>query len=262
MTQLVLPTYSAGQMSTVKRWLAALGDAAITSYPPLMVLAGWIGVLGGEPLEAERWAALADEADYDMVPVDGTASFESARAMLRAVMCPAGVEQMMRDADVAMAQEPAWSPWRDTALTVSAEAHLLAGDVDRAAALFGESCHRRRPSSATPTRVVNAESELALLAMDRGRWDEATDRVARALAVVEEYRMHDYAASVLAFAAAARLALHDGDFDELDRQLTRAHAGSPVLHVCLPFLAVRSRLQLAKVFLGAWRPRDGAPPAP
>ena len=61
-TQLVLPTYSAGQMSTVKRWLAALGDGDITAYPPLMVLAGWIGVLSGDPLEAERWAAMADEA--------------------------------------------------------------------------------------------------------------------------------------------------------------------------------------------------------
>ena len=40
----------------------ALGDASIAAYPPLMVLAGWIGVLGGEPLEAERWAALADDA--------------------------------------------------------------------------------------------------------------------------------------------------------------------------------------------------------
>ena len=96
--------------------------------------------------------------------------------------------------------------------------------------------------------VVNGESELALLAMDRGRWDEAADRVARALAVVEEYRMHDYAASVLAFAAAARLALHDGDLEEVDRQLTRAMRARPACTYVLPFLAVRSRLHLAKVF--------------
>ena len=57
---------------------------------------------------------------------------------------------MMHDADVAMAQEPAWSPWRDTALTVSAEAHLLTGERDRAAVLFGEAC---KPAwkSETPT---------------------------------------------------------------------------------------------------------------
>ena len=39
-TELVLPTYQAGQMSTVQRWLSALGDSAIEDYPPLAVLAG------------------------------------------------------------------------------------------------------------------------------------------------------------------------------------------------------------------------------
>ena len=247
-TQLVLPTYSAGQMSTVKRWLAALGDGDVTAYPPLMVLAAWVGVLSGDALEGERWAALADDASYDMVPVDGSASFESARAMLRAAMCPAGAAQMMRDADIAIAQEPAWSPWRDTALTVSAEAHLLAGDRDRAAVLFGEASMVGAEIGNTDT-VVNAEAELALLAMDRGRWDEATDRVARALAVVEEYRMHDYAASVIVFAVAARLALHNGAVDELDRQLTRGMRARPSCTYAFPSYAVRSRLHLAKIYL-------------
>ena len=39
--ELTLPTYQAGRMSTVQRWLAALGDAAMQSYPPLAVLAGY-----------------------------------------------------------------------------------------------------------------------------------------------------------------------------------------------------------------------------
>jgi LuxR family maltose regulon positive regulatory protein len=33
-TQLILPTYQAGQLSTVQRWLSVLGDAAIEEYPP------------------------------------------------------------------------------------------------------------------------------------------------------------------------------------------------------------------------------------
>ena len=40
--QLVLPTYQAGRMSTLQRWLSALGDSAIAEYPPLAVLAGWV----------------------------------------------------------------------------------------------------------------------------------------------------------------------------------------------------------------------------
>ena len=115
-TALVLPTYQAGQMSTVQRWLSALGDAAIEEYPPLAVLAGWIALFTGQTAEAQRWAAIVDAASFDLVPADGTASFDSARAMLRAVMCAAGPEQMLADASFAVDQEPPWSPWRDTAL--------------------------------------------------------------------------------------------------------------------------------------------------
>ena len=89
-TELVLPTYQAGQMSTVQRWLSAVGDSAIEDYPPLAVLAGWVTVLTGQTAEAEHWAAIVDAASFDLVPLDGSASFDSARAMLRAVMCPAG----------------------------------------------------------------------------------------------------------------------------------------------------------------------------
>ena len=42
--------------------------------------------------------------------------------------------------------------------------------------------------------------------------------------------MHDYAASVLPFAAAARLAVHRGDLQEAHRQLTQAMRCGPVRH--------------------------------
>ena len=139
-TQLILPTYQAGQMSTVQRWLSALGDAAIEDYPPLAVLAGWIAALTGQTAEAQRWAAILDAASFDLVPLDGTASFDSARAMLRAVMCAAGPaagddrRELRRRPGAAV--EPVARPRRSC---LSGEAHLLTGDVDRAAALFAES---------------------------------------------------------------------------------------------------------------------------
>jgi LuxR family maltose regulon positive regulatory protein len=136
-TQLAIPTYKAGHMSTVQRWLSALGDPAIENFPPLAVLAGWVAALTGQTGEAQRWAALLDAAPFDPAPVAGT-SFDSARRMLRAAMCAAGPEQMMSEASTAVAQEPPWSPWRDTALYLNAEAHLLTGDVDQACALFAE----------------------------------------------------------------------------------------------------------------------------
>ena len=92
-SQLILPTYATGQLATVLRWLADLGDAAVEAYPPLAVLAGWMFALDGQEDNALRWLAFIDSTEFPFVPVDGTASFESARAMLRSIMCPDGPER-------------------------------------------------------------------------------------------------------------------------------------------------------------------------
>ena len=86
-----------------------------------------------------------------------------------------------------------------------------------------------------------------MLAMDRGRWAEAAEHVQRALGAIDETRLHDYAISVLAFAGAARLAAHRGDLNEANRRLTQAMRARPSLTFAIPYLAVRARLQLAKV---------------
>jgi LuxR family maltose regulon positive regulatory protein len=244
---LVLSTYNGGQMSTVQRWLSTLGNSAVEEYPPLAVLAGWVSVLTGQTAEAERWAAIVAASSFDQTPLDGTASFDSARAMLRAVMCASGPDQLMIDASFAVAAEPPWSPWRDTAVLLSAHAHLLADDVDRARALFAEAVTTGSTLGNTDT-VVDGEAELALLAMDQGRWDEAATRVAHALVIIDEHRLQDYAVSVLVFAEAARLAVHRADLEEADQQLTRAMRARPSCTFVLPFLAVRARIQLAKVY--------------
>jgi LuxR family maltose regulon positive regulatory protein len=246
-TALALRTYKAGQISTVQRWLSALGDAAIESYPPLAVLAGWITALGGRAADAQRWAGIVDAASFDLAPQDGSASFKSGRAMWRAFMCAAGPEQMMIDASYALAEEPAWSPWRDNALAIAGEAQLLVGDVGQAAALFRESSLLAAANSNTDSLVVS-EAELALLAMDRAEWVEAGEHLELALDEMDEHGLHDYATCILAFAASARLAVHNGDLDEARRQATQAMRARTSLTFVLSYLAVRVRLQLAKVY--------------
>ena len=247
MTALTLPIYQTGQISIVQRWLDTLGDAAIEGYPPLAVLAAWAMTLTGQTAAAQRWAAIVDAASFDLVPADGSASYASARAMLRAFMCPAGPEQAMADADLAMASEPPWSVWRDQALCASGEAHLLAGDVDRARALFAEAS-AVADVNGNPDMRVFGESQLALLAMDQGRWEEAAGHLELALADAEEHRMYDYVASLLALAGAARLDVHHGDLARANRHLTLAMRTRPTCTFTMPTLAVRVRLQLAKVY--------------
>jgi LuxR family maltose regulon positive regulatory protein len=247
LTQLNLRTYNAGHISTVQRWLSTIGDASIEKFPPLAVHAGWIATLTGETTEAQRWATIIDSASFDPVPPDGTASFESARAMLRAFMCPAGPEQMMADANFAVAQEPPWSRWRDNALTQLAEAHLCAGDEDEAAAAFAEASAAAAALGKTDA-IVSGEAALAQFAMDRGNWAEAKDHLELACATIDERRLHDYVVSALAYAASARLAMHRGDLKEAERQLTRAMRARPTCTFTQPSVAVRLRLQLARLY--------------
>ena len=146
-----------------------------------------------------------------------------------------------------MTEERPWSPWRDQALCLSAEAHLLVGEVEEAVALFAESSALAATTGDTDATILS-ESELALVDMDRGRWEEAVEHEDHALAAIEGTRMHDYATSVLAFAGAARLAVHRGDLQEATRRLTQAMRARPSLTFVLPYLAVRVRLHLAKVY--------------
>jgi LuxR family maltose regulon positive regulatory protein len=46
--ELALPTNDSGQVSTLQRWLRAVGDTNIERYPPLAVMAAWVGVLTGD----------------------------------------------------------------------------------------------------------------------------------------------------------------------------------------------------------------------
>ena len=178
-TALILPTYQAGQISTVQRWLSALGDSAIEEYPPLAVLAGWIAVFTGQTAEAQRWAAIVDAASFDLVPAGrhGVVRLGAGDVASGHVCRRSRADDGRRDASPSP-QEPPWSSWRDTALCLLAEAHLLAGDVDQATALFAESSALAAAMGNTDS-LVDSEAELAVLAMDRGRWAEAAEHVER-----------------------------------------------------------------------------------
>ena len=248
MAGLALPTYQAGQLSTVQRWLSTLGDEAIQTYPPLAVLAAWSAVLTGQTAAAQRWAAFVDSTSFDLVPLDGTASFESSRALLRALMCRDGPTVMMADAHLAVSEEPPWSAWRAPTLLVRAEAQLLYADDGSAKALF-EECHAVAAQFGNVGAIVLSQAELAILAMEGRRWVDAADHVTVALATIDASRLQDHAMSLPAFAAAARLAAHAGDGNEVERQLAQAMRARPTCTVALPYVAVRGRLQLAKVYL-------------
>lgn len=247
-TKLTRQTYQAGQLSTLQRWYRAIGDVNIERYPPLAVHACLASVITGDMPGAMRWAAVVDAASFHPVPADGTASFDSSRAMLRAFMCAAGPGQMVADATFAVAQESAWSPYRDTALWLLAEADLLTGRTDEALGLFAEASATATPMGNSAT-ILSCEAQLAWLAMDHGEWAQAAGRLGMGLATIEERRMDDSVFAIPVFAGAARLSVHRGLMNEARRWLISAMRARPSATYLLPYHAVRLRLQLAKVYL-------------
>lgn len=241
-----LEVYQLGLLTTVQRWYQTIGDRAIEEYPPLAVFAGWITALVGQADDADRWAAVLADASYDLPPDDGSASFDSDRAMLRSFMCAAGPAQAMADARFAVASESSVSPWRDQALILLGEAHLLVGDLDQAEAAFREGTAVAVAHGNTDG-VVLSESELALITMDDGRWVEAAGHVDTALESIDEHGLDDYSVSVMAFAMAARFALHRGDMPAVHRLIARAMRARPACTFAMPYVSVRARLQLAKL---------------
>ena len=160
-------------------------------------------------------------------------------------MCAAGPEQMLADATFAVAHEPPWSLWRDEAVGLLAEALLVTGDVEQGAAAFAETS-ALAATQPTRTRARSARPSSPCWRSTAGRWAEAAERVELALAAIDKYRMHDYAISALAFAVAARVAVHRGDLKEANRLVAVAMRARPTLTFVLPIFAVRARLQLAK----------------
>ncbi|PUB24498.1 LuxR family maltose regulon positive regulatory protein [Promicromonospora sp. AC04] len=253
-TGIVMSLFQTGRIATIERWLRALGDGAVAGYPPLAVLAGYVAVYEGRALDAERWAAVVDDASFDGELNDGSASFDSLRAMFHAMRCPDGPRQMVDDARLALDSEPEWSSWRDTALSLSGAAHLLLGDVESATRQL-ERALEAAVAHGNADTLVFSEAQLAHLDMDRGHWDRARERVQRALAAVEERRIDDYPTSALGFTAAARLSLHLGDRAAMRRHLARGMRARTSCTYATPTLAVRVRLHLART---SWATGDTA----
>jgi LuxR family maltose regulon positive regulatory protein len=94
-----------------------------------------------------------------------------------------------------------------------------------------------------------AHAQLALLAAGRGAWGEAGQRARTAQALVEETGLGDYCTSAIAYAATARVALHEARPDDARAALTRAHRLRPLLDHGLPWLTIQVGLELTRAHL-------------
>ena len=155
---------------------------------------------------------------------------------------------MRADAELAAKTMAAGSFWRAAALLFLGMAHLMAGDPDRADVIFEDQVAEARAAGAMIGACI-ALSQRSLLAIGRGEWDLAGRHLSQARAVARDANIEDYPAVTIMHAAAARMALHQGDRPGAGAELTRAQRLRPALTYAVPHLAVQARTELAQVHL-------------
>ncbi|MGH8823890.1 MAG: LuxR C-terminal-related transcriptional regulator [Jiangellaceae bacterium] len=255
--QLAFPLNRTGRLKTLQAWLDRLDETVMQRHPSLALIAGWSAALSGDAIGAAWWADLAERGPVADGPHDGGTSRESTLRLLHALTCRRGVQQMRKDAEVAVGLESSRSPWRPAALILHGVGTLLAGELDRADEILADAVEAAERLGALPAASV-ALAERSLLAMGRSNWSAARGLSDRARAAVETGHLEEYLLSSITFATVARTALHDGDVAGARQEVIRTQRLRPMLTRAIPWLAVQTMVELARVQFalsdraGAW----------
>ena len=240
------PLYDRGHFATVERRLGRLNPADFERHPSVAILAGWVHLQSGRPADAVRMAAIADGAVDPGVLSHGSGSFESQRALLRAVMCPDGPRRMLADASLAVDEARPDSQWHANALWLQSAAHLLLGNLETADEILGEAVADGEYGA---TLTVGAWALQAGIRIRRGDWDGAgvaADEARRRLVALQS---DDLLSALAVFAVAARVAIRRGDFDLARDCLVRAQLVRPLASHAAPWISVDALLEIARAYL-------------
>jgi LuxR family maltose regulon positive regulatory protein len=244
----MLGNHWSGRRGMTRTYLDRFSDDALLLRPWLAVLAAWEHMRPGDGPTPDRYADIAERATFSGRPPDGTASFGSGRAMLRAAMCRKGIDDALANAEVALALEPGDSAWRDYALWMRAIVRLGQGDVDRAEVDLAHAVAVARANENTGLCYCLL-GHRALLAIDRSDWASAIPLMEEARGLGAAARVDGYLSSVAARIAEIRIAIHQGRIAEARRELGRAAGLRSVLAAHAPVAAVLFLLGLARAHL-------------
>jgi LuxR family maltose regulon positive regulatory protein len=254
---IALHVYYSGRIATLERWLDRYAEEGrLERFPAVALQGSGVHLLRGRLDEAERWLAAAERSKVRGPLPDGSRSMLPWISVLRAAMCTEGPEQMRADAVRALINLPATSPWRPSALLMQGIAEVLLGEDGQGEAILGEAAEAAEGIGSTEIRII-AISERSLLAEARGEHKTADSLALQAHALVEERQLEGYPTRAIELAASARVHLRHGRWGDARAHLTGAQRLTPLLVLALPWLAVQTRLALARTCV-ALRDADGA----
>ena len=237
-----LPVYRQGRLATVERWFRWL-DEHDGINPMAAAAATLTAAQTGRSADAERWADVVDRWQHDNPAPSDDPSADAWAAVLRALMCRRGVEQMRADADEAALRLTLAGIVAPVAPALQGLARLLNGDLDGADLCFEQGAAIEEVGAIDARTALLCER--CLVAIARDQWDEAERFAAEARALLLSAEAEDPFAN----AVAARVAMHRGDVATARHELVAAQRLRPLLTYATPHLAVQVRIELVRVHL-------------
>jgi LuxR family transcriptional regulator, maltose regulon positive regulatory protein len=171
MQKLWLVTYRKGRVATLKRWFGWLNDQGLTEEQP--VLAVWAAFIAGQlgrPAETDRWAAVVDRW-RSRSPGPRDPQTEGWAALLCAILCRQGIDQMRADADEAARSFAAVGLAVPAVALYRGIAQMLSGDPDGGDAYLEEAVGNGDVGA--PDILATALCYRSLIAMARNQWSQA-----------------------------------------------------------------------------------------
>jgi LuxR family transcriptional regulator, maltose regulon positive regulatory protein len=247
--QLAVVAYRQGRVATVERWFRWLEDrGGMEGHPMAAVLAALLSALTGRPVDAERWASVVDRWQYAETRGPGDPSTEAWAALLRAILCRHGLKRMRDDADEAVRRFATERFVTSAPALMQGIARVLSGDLDGGDAALEDAAGVAEKVGSHEDLVLTL-CERALVAFERGEWDQAEILADAAHAALRRARREESYATPLVSAARARAALHRGDLMAVRQHLVSAQRLRPLLTYALPYLAIQARIELARVYI-------------
>ena len=244
-----VPAHRQGRVTTVQRWFRWLEEhGGIERHPMAAALASLLSAVTGRPVEAQRWADAGDRCQDGTATRPGDSSAEAWAALMRAILCRRGVEQMRDDADEAVRMFATGRFVTPAPALMQGVARVLSSDLDGGEAALEDAISVGETVGA-PDDLAATLSERSLLEMARSDWGRAEALADQAQTVLRQAGVEESYTTPLVCAVRARAATHRGDVSAARQELVRAQRLRPLLTYALPHFAVQARIGLARVYL-------------
>lgn len=239
--------FAAGRGEVVQRWLDSFSAEDLSAHPPLALTAAHSALARGDLRQAEHWGLIAAAALRRSSTPPSVASLPAGVAVIQAAVGRHGIAPMGAGAARAGAHEEQDSPWRAVFCLLQGVADHLTGAREQAREHLEEGIHCS--SLAAPPVETLCLSQLAIIAVEEGDWDQGVDLIARAVDQVERHDLTSYPSSALTFAVSAHLRSEVGHVDEGKRDARRAAHSLAGLRNFIPWYEAETRIALARAAL-------------